>query len=70
MATLVAVQVSLALRDLTLRVFAITRFRGKKQCENCTVIFSHRVFWWRGFDARAPAGHILAVHISVRGNVS
>ena len=61
-------QASLVIRDLTLRVFAITRFREKKPWENCTVILQSPctvVAWLCG--ARTSWSHLTS--ISVRGSV-
>jgi hypothetical protein len=60
--TPILIQASLVIRDLTLRVFTITRFREKKPWENCTVILQSP-WWWRDCVARAPAGHILPVSV-------
>jgi hypothetical protein len=62
-------QATLVIRDLTLRVFAITRFRKKKKpWENCIVILESPctvVAWlWR---ARTSWSHLTS--ISVRGSV-
>jgi hypothetical protein len=63
------VQATLVIRNLTLRVFAITRFRGeKKPWENCTVILQSpctMVTWLCG--ARTSWSHLTS--ISVRGSV-
>ena len=62
------IQASLVIRDLILRVFAITRFRGKKPWENCTVILQSPctvVAWLCG--ARTSWSHLTS--ISVRGSV-
>jgi hypothetical protein len=59
---------TLVIRDLTLRVFAIARFRGKKTWKNCTVILQSRctvVAWLCG--ARTSWSHLTS--ISVRGSV-
>jgi hypothetical protein len=62
------VQATLVIRDLTLRVFAITRFRETKPWENCTVILQSPctvVAWLCG--ARTSVSHLTS--ISVRGSV-
>ena len=62
------VQASLVIHDVTLRVFAITRFREKKPWENCTVILQSpcTVVAWL-FGARTSRSHLTS--ISVRGSV-
>jgi hypothetical protein len=58
------IQATLVIRDLTLRVFAITRFRGEKSREKIVQSFcSHRVRWWRDCVARASTDHILPVSV-------
>ena len=62
------IQASLVILDLTIRVFAITRFREKKPWENCTVILQSPctvVAWLCG--ARTSWSHLTS--ISVRGSV-
>jgi hypothetical protein len=67
--TLNNIQATLIIRNLTLRVFAITRFRKKKKpWENCTVILQSPctvVAWLCG--ARTSWSHFTS--ISVRGSV-
>ena len=60
------IQASLVIRDLTLRVFAITRFRGgkKKPWENCTVILQSPctvVAWLCG--ARTSWSHLTSISV-------
>ena len=67
-AVIVLVQASLVIRDLTLRVFVITRFREKKPWENCRVILQSPctvVAWLCG--ARTSWSHLTS--ISVTGSV-
>jgi sugar/nucleoside kinase (ribokinase family) len=52
------IQATLVIRDLTLRVSAITRFRGKKAVRKL-----YHVWWWHDCVACAPAGHILPVSV-------
>ena len=64
----IQVQASLVIRDLTLRVFAITQFMEKKPWENCTVILQSPctvVAWLCG--ARTSWSHLTSV--SVTGSV-
>jgi hypothetical protein len=63
------IQATLVIRDLTLRVFAITRFRGKKAVRklysNCAVtVYGGGVTVWR---PRTSWSHL--TNISVRGSV-
>jgi hypothetical protein len=58
------IQASLVLRDFTLRVFAIMRFRGEKSRKKIVKYnFAVTVYGGGMNVARPPAGHILPVSV-------
>ena len=58
------IQASLVIRDLTLRVFVLTRFGGKeKAVRKLYSNFAVTMYGGGVTVARAPAGHILPVSV-------